>query len=132
MTQVSEPELLAIGQVADATGASISALRYYDEIGLIEPTTRVGGKRRFSPDVVGRIRFTQRSQEAGFSLEEIKAILDDTVGQWHQLIDDKLAELIERRANLDETIAMLSEIRQCGCQVVADCELSPPRQCRPC
>ncbi len=129
MTSVSESELLAIGQVAEATGVSISALRYYDAIGLIETVTRVGGKRRFSPDVVGRIRFAQQSQEAGFLLEEIMTILDDTVGQWQHLIDTKLAELEARRANLDTTIARLTEMRRCGCQVVADCQLSPLRPC---
>ena len=65
------PDLLSIGQVAQTTGLAVSAVRYYDDIGLIEASARVGGKRRFAPEIVGRVSFVQRAQEAGFSLDEI-------------------------------------------------------------
>ncbi len=114
-------DLLSIGQLADSTGLSVSAVRYYDQIGLIETVTRVGGKRRFDPETVGRVSFVQRSQDAGFSLDEIGQILDDSAGGWQDLVDAKLAELTERRDRLNDTINMLGEIRECGCQVVATC-----------
>lgn len=114
-------ELLTIGEVAASAGLAVSAVRYYDEIGLIDTTTRVGGKRRFDPDTVGRVNFVQWAQEAGFSLDEIRLILDDTLGGWRELVDAKLAELHERRDRLDATISMLTEIKSCGCQVVASC-----------
>ncbi|MFV1990028.1 MAG: MerR family transcriptional regulator [Acidimicrobiales bacterium] len=120
-------DLLSIGQVAETTGLAVSALRYYDEIGLIEEATRVGGKRRFHPETVSRVSFVQRSQEAGFSLDEIRLILDDTAGDWRELVVSKMAELSERRDRLDEMIALLGEIQECGCDVVADCALSSPR-----
>ncbi len=120
-------ELLSIGQVAETTGLAVSALRYYDEIGLIQVSTRVGGKRRFHPETVGRVSFVQRSQEAGFSLEEIGLILDDTAGDWRELVLSKMVELSERRDRLDEMIALLGEIQKCGCEVVADCALSSLR-----
>jgi len=118
--------LLPIGEVADATGVAVSAVRYYDEIGVITATARVGGKRRFDPDTVGRVSFIRRAQEAGFSLEEIRTILDDAQGGWHDLVEEKLAELSERRDRLDTMIAMLGEIRDCGCEVVASCPRAMP------
>lgn len=120
-------DLLSIGQVAATTGIAVSAVRYYDKIGLIDAETRVGGKRRFTSDAIGRVSFIRRMQEAGFSLEEAGLILDDTAGGWRDMVDAKLAELVDRRARLDAVISTLQEIRTCGCQVVADCTASPAR-----
>lgn len=113
--------LLTIGEVATSVGVKVSAVRYYDEIGLISSATRVGGKRRFDAATVGRINFVQRAKGAGFSLEEISQILADDSGDWHSLVAAKLAELRHRRDQLDTTIALLSEIQTCGCEVVATC-----------
>ena len=118
---MSDLELLAIGSLSDATGTSVSALRYYDEIGLITPSARVGGKRQFDPDAVGRVNFVRRAQRVGFSLEEVRDILDDTVGEWNNIVGDKLTALHAQRSELDLMIATLEEIRACGCQVVVDC-----------
>ena len=115
--------LLSIGEVAKSTGVTVSAVRYYDEIGVIAASARVGGKRRFSPDTVGRVAFIRRAQEAGFSLEEIGRILDDERGGRRDLIEAKVAELADRRDRLDTMIALLAEISDCGCQAVASCPL---------
>jgi len=117
-------DLLPIGRVARETGTTVSAIRYYEEIGLVAPQARVGGKRRFHPDVVGRISFIRRAQEVGFSLDEIRLILTDHVGGWPDLVDEKIATLTERRAKLDWMISMLGEIRDCGCDAVALCPRS--------
>ncbi len=118
-------DLLAIGAVAEATGVSVSTLRYYDQIKLIAPTGRVGGKRRFDPASIGRINFVRRAQATGFSLEEIRAILDDSDGNWNEMVADKLAALRSQRGELDVTIRMLEEVSHCGCQVVAECPRLP-------
>ena len=113
--------LLQIGEVAKTTGIAVSAVRYYDEIGVISAVTRVGGKRRFDPETVGRVNFVLRAREAGFSLDEIRTVLDDAAGEWRELVEKKLDELIERRNRLDTMIAMVAEIRDCGCDAVASC-----------
>ncbi len=118
-------ELLTIGAVADATGVTTSALRYYDDRGVISPAARIGGQRRFDPTVIGRVNFIQRSQQAGFSLDDIVAMLDDTAGQWRALVDRKLVELTDKRARIDEMIELLTEVRACGCDVVATCDRAP-------
>lgn len=125
MSTTTTAEQLSIGAIADQSGVSVSTVRYYDEIGIISATSRVGGKRRFSPDAVGRICFIRRAQEAGFSLEETRTILDDTAGDWLDVVDTKQAELEERRTRLDVMISLLDEIRRCGCDAVADCPRSP-------
>ncbi len=119
-------DLLPIGEVARSTGLAVSAVRYYDEIGVITASARVGGKRRFDPDTVGRVSFIRRAQEAGFSLDEIRMILDETQGGWHGLVEDKLTELSERRDRLDTMIDMLAEIRDCGCDAVSNCPRAIP------
>ena len=117
-------DLLAIGSVADATGTTVATVRYYDELGLVPSTTRIGGKRRFDPGSVGRVNFVRRAQRLGFSLDDIKAILDDTNRGWAVLVDARLAELRAQRASVDEMIAILEEVRTCGCEVVTECPRS--------
>ena len=123
---MSSIRLLPIGEVAETTGIAVSAVRYYEDIGMISAATRVGGKRRFDTDTVGRVRFIRTAQEVGFSLEEIRTILDDELGGWRDLVDAKLVELHDRRNRLDTMISMLTEVRDCGCGAVASCPLVSP------
>lgn len=117
-------ELLPIGAIAAETGATVTAIRYYEELGIIEPVTRVGGKRRFHPDTIGRVSFIRRAQQTGFSLDEIRLILDDETGGWIDLVEGKIDDLTQRRAKLDWMLSMLGEMRDCGCDVVASCPRS--------
>ncbi len=119
-------DLLAIGEVARATGIAVSAVRYYEDIGLISAAGRIGGKRRFDPATVGRVRFVLQARQSGFTLDEIGTILDDDTGEWRTLVDRKLEELTERRDRLDAMIATLAEVRQCGCGAVGSCPLVAP------
>lgn len=114
-------DLLSIGQVADAVNMSVSAVRYYDKIGLISAEKRVGGQRRYVPETPGRVSFVQRAKDAGFSLDEIAEILEDEAGGWHDLVDSKLDELKNRRARLDVMIEVLTMVRACGCEAAAEC-----------
>ena len=100
----------------------MTAVRYYDQIGLITATTRVGGKRRFDLDAVDRLRFVRPAQDVGLSLDDIRNVLDERRTDRQSLIDDKLADLIERRVALDPMIQTLIEIRQCGCDAIAQCQ----------
>jgi DNA-binding transcriptional MerR regulator len=118
---VNSGEPLAIGDLAGATGVTISALRYYDEVGLISPCSRVGGKRRFSPETVGRVNFVRRAQKVGFSLDEIRDILDDTAGTWNEVVAQKLDALRSQQTELTAMIGVLEEVMACGCRIVADC-----------
>ena len=120
-------ELLAIGDVASATGLAVTAVRYYDDIGLIAASARVRGQRRFDPDTVGRVNFIKLAQQAGLSLEDIQVVLDEERHGWQALIESKMAELIQRRTDLDAMIEMLVLVRDCGCQAVASCPCALPQ-----
>jgi MerR family transcriptional regulator, copper efflux regulator len=69
---------LKIGEVASLTGMSVKTIRYYEEIGLLEPTTTrsESGYRLFSNQVLNRLAFIKRSQSLGLSLSEIREILE--------------------------------------------------------
>lgn len=117
--------LLPIGELAAATGVTVSALRHYDDIGIITPTERIGGKRRFDSDAIGRVNFVRRAQRFGFSLVEIRDVLDDRSGQSHKLAQAKIEQLQARQLELAAMIELLTEVVECGCQVVAECPRFP-------
>jgi len=69
--------MLTIGQLASRTGVNIQTVRYYERRGLLAPPARTGsGYRQFSPETVARLRAIRRAQNLGFSLEEIRALLE--------------------------------------------------------
>lgn len=119
---------LLIGEVARRTGLAISALRYYDQIGLLGDVPRRAGARRFPTTVLRRIALVRAAQEAGFALAEIKLLLDQRSDanvreQWEALATRRLPELdamIERLTQLRETVASCLE---CGCLSLTTCAM---------
>ena len=94
-------DTLTIGELARRTGAAPSALRYYEEIGLVAPATRVSGQRRYGPGAVGVVGSVLFLADVGFTLAEIKQLLaarSTSPGSWRELARRKLAELDERIA----------------------------------
>ncbi len=69
------PNYLTIGEVAERAGLRTSALRYYEEAGLLEPTTRVSGQRRYDESALERLTVIQFCQQLGFTLAEIRLLL---------------------------------------------------------
>ena len=126
-------ELLTISEVSRRSGVAASALRFYEERGLIE-SERVGsGHRRYSRPVLRRIAFIVFAQRVGLTLDEIGAELAKlppgrapTRRDWSRLsrgwssrIDDRIAELQRLRAGLTECIG-------CGCLSLDRCKLANP------
>lgn len=112
-----------IGEVSRRTGVSVSAIRYYDDEGLIDKLIRSGGKRLFGLDAIRRVSFVRRAREVGFSIGEIRAVLNEGPAEWASIVERKRRDLIEKRAELDTMIELLGEISECGCQAIADCDL---------
>ena len=124
---------LTIGQVSARSGVAPSALRYYEEQGLVATTRTPGGARRYPRTVLRRLAFVRAAQNVGLSLSEIRAALDTlpegrppTARDWARLSRGW-------RDRLDEQIAALTQLRDgltscigCGCLSLGRCALSNP------
>ena len=71
-----EGDLLTIGEVAARTGLRTSAIRYYESAGLLPTPARRNGQRRYEVHILQQIGYIQTAQKAGFTLEEMKTLLD--------------------------------------------------------
>jgi MerR family redox-sensitive transcriptional activator SoxR len=63
---------ISIGQLASRTGLAVSAIRYYEEQGLVAPERNAGGQRRYLRSDIRRLSFVLIAQQFGFSLEEVR------------------------------------------------------------
>lgn len=120
---------LSIGEVARKAGVSVSAIRFYERNGLLPEAERASGKRRFEPNTVRRLGVIDIAKQAGFSLDEVRALLDsiDQGAPAHEelqaLATRKLPEmdaLIERAQAMRDWLAVASA---CGCESLEDCPL---------
>jgi MerR family redox-sensitive transcriptional activator SoxR len=130
---VDAHELLTIGEVARRAGVATSALRFYEDVGLITPADRVGNRRRYLRDVLRRVAFIRSAQRVGLSLDEIRGALASlpdgrtpTPADWTRLsatwrarLDDQIALLERLRDDLDSCIG-------CGCLSLDRCALYNP------
>lgn len=114
---------LDIGDVARQSGVPASALRYYEEKGLIASTGRRGLRRQYAPDVLDRLALVALGRAAGFSLDEIAGMLAPD-GQVH--IDRH--KLAAKADDLDRTIRQLTAMRD-GLRHAAACPASSHMAC---
>ena len=118
---------MSISQVARQAGVRTSTLRYYESIGLLPEPARVGGRRRYDRDVLQRLEIIRTAQQAGFTLAELRVLLDDILtnasahADWHDLIQRKLQELDERLLNVQSMKRLLEDIMGCDDAELADC-----------
>jgi MerR family transcriptional regulator, copper efflux regulator len=103
---------LLIGDVARRAGVSAPTIRYYEEIGLLSPAPRSpGGYRRYAASTVDEVRFVRKAQTLGFSLEEIREILQlSRTGQTPCAQVLSLAR--QHLAALEERIVQLQRFRE--------------------
>lgn len=111
---------MKIGALAEQTGVHVETIRYYQNLGLMpKPTRAHGSVRRYGPEAADRLRFIKRAQALGFSLEEVRLLLDLSVGehcaetrtfaeQKKRLVAKKISDLRSIQIALDKLI------RACG------------------
>ncbi len=116
-------EFLDIGDVCDRTGIRPSALRYYEEIGLISSVFRHGLRRQFPADVLLRLKLIAMGKSAGFSLDEIAGILGKDGAP-----ELPRAVLHQRADDLDRQIRELAALRD-TLRHVADCSAPTHMEC---
>lgn len=133
MARIAPNELLTIGYVARRSGTSVSALRYYEERGLIRAIRSEIGRRLFPRHTLRRLAVIAAGQRAGLSLEQIGETLSavpvdrapnqhewtEISAHWAQLIAARVAELQALQTDLDGCIG-------CGCLSLGRCTLFNP------
>jgi MerR family redox-sensitive transcriptional activator SoxR len=124
---------LSIGEVTDRSGVAASALRFYEDRGLIQAERSNGGQRRYAYDVLRRVAFIRVAQRVGLTLDEIRNALDGLPAgrtptrrdwqrlsaRWRPRLDDQIETLTRLRDQLSSCIG-------CGCLSLQSCALSNP------
>jgi MerR family transcriptional regulator, redox-sensitive transcriptional activator SoxR len=120
-------EDLAISDVARVFGLRTSAIRYYEQIGILPAAMRKNGQRRYNNTVLFRLAVVQRARETGFTLEEIRELFfgfppgTPPPKRWHQLSQRKLVELRERMKRLKLMETLLKRVEDCRCDALDEC-----------
>ena len=126
-------DLLTIGAVARRSGVAASALRFYEERGLITSERAGSGHRRYARPVLRRVAFIVFAQRIGLSLDEIGTELAKlppnrapTRRDWSRLSRTWTGRIDERIAELERLKAGLTECIGCGCLSLDRCRLANP------
>jgi MerR family transcriptional regulator, redox-sensitive transcriptional activator SoxR len=124
---------LSIGEVAERTGVSVSALRFYEAQGMISSSRTSGGQRRFARDELRRVAFIRVAQRVGLTIDEIRAALatlpdqrTPTAADWSRLSRAWKSQLEERIQLLESVRDDLSSCIGCGCLSLHACRLYNP------
>lgn len=126
-------EGLSIGEIAARTGLAVSAIRYYEDEGLIAPWRNAAGRRRFQRADIRRLSFVMIAQQFGFTLPQIRVELDrlprhraPTKADWARISTTFRAGLDTRIARLERLRDTLDGCIGCGCLSLEACALYNP------
>ena len=118
---------MPISEVARVFGLRTSAIRYYEQIGILPAPMRRNGQRRYDNSALFRLAVVQRARETGFTLEEIRELFfgfppgTRPPKRWHQLSQRKIAELRERMNRLKQMETLLKRVEHCRCAALDEC-----------
>ena len=120
--------LLTISEVAQQVGLQASAIRYYEQIGILVPAQRIGGQRRYDTSALHRLAVIQRARQTGFTLNEIRELFfgfrdaAPASQRWQKLSRRKLAELEELMAQIKTMQQLLRKMMECcRCETLDQC-----------
>jgi len=114
-----------IGQVAKESGFAASAIRYYEQVGLLPRPVRIGGRRQYDSSALERLAILERAKACGFSLAETRQLFCgfregvQPSERWQTLARRKIAELDQLARKIAATRELLQ--RPCACQDLAEC-----------
>ncbi|MEM9477442.1 MAG: redox-sensitive transcriptional activator SoxR [Pseudomonadota bacterium] len=122
--------LIPIGEVAQRTGLAVSAIRFYEEMGLVRPGRTAGGQRVFERADIRRLSFVMIAQRLGFSIADIRTALSSLPDERTPTKADWTRLSLRFRSALDTRIQGLTELRDrldgcigCGCLSLDLCQL---------
>ena len=110
--------MLSIGKLAEAGGVGVETIRFYQRKDLLPTPMRDGSIRRYGDEDVRRLRFIRKAQQAGFTLEEIKELLELDTSEDHHRAHELATQ---RLARLDERIAELQRARRHLQKLATEC-----------
>ena len=119
---------LTIGQLSQHTGAKIETIRYYERIGLLPVPLRLGRYRSYDRSDVGRLGFVRRSRELGFSIKEVRALLDLAAGGHESCADARDLAAVHLR-DVRSRIADLRRMERTLAATVQACDLGDNAGC---
>jgi MerR family transcriptional regulator, redox-sensitive transcriptional activator SoxR len=120
---------LAIGEVAARSGLLPSAIRYYEQVGILPEPARVNGRRRYDPDVLHVLHAIGVARSVGFGIEELRQIFSGIRDRqapsvvWQWFAEQKLREVDALIARANEMRRLLEEGLRCGYLGVEECVL---------
>ena len=123
-------DVLTIGDLADRTGLTTSAIRFYETKGIVTASRNAGGQRRFMRADIRRLSFALIAQEFGFTIKEISAQLATlppgrapNKADWQRLSQHFKVHLDDRIARMERLRSRLNGCIGCGCLSLDKCEL---------
>src|SRR5258706_6552395 len=116
---------MTIGQVAKESGFAASAIRFYEQAGVLPKPIRTGGRRQYHPAILERLAVVERAKACSFTLVETRQLFygfregAPPSERWQALANRKIEELDE----LSRKIAAIKELlqRPCACRDLAEC-----------
>jgi len=127
---VNRNDLIPIGVLARRTGLAVSAIRYYEDRGLVQSVRTGGNQRRFLRSDIRRLSFVLIAQKLGLGLAEIERELASlpkgrtpTVLDWQRISRSMRSEIDQRIQLLTRTRHKLEECIGCGCLSLDRCQL---------
>ena len=122
-------EQFSIGTLSDLTGVTTETIRYYERKGLIpHPPRTPSGHRSYSSEHLKRLTFVRRSRQLGFSLQEIRGLLDTVYGGSYTC-DEIRARTITHVRDVQQRIAELRRMEAALMEISAQCAGGPTQQC---
>jgi DNA-binding transcriptional MerR regulator len=127
---------LSIGEVAAATGLHASAIRYYEDAGVLPKADRVSGKRRYQPETIDRLMLIRFCSRLGMRLVDIRGLMATPTGSrakeyWRRLVDGKLDEIADLINAARGVERILRESRDCDCVTLASCAFLKDERAKP-
>ena len=120
---------VSIGEAARRTGVAATALRDYEDAGVLPPAARVHGRRRYDASAIRRIELLRFAQRAGFTLSEVKATFCSVESgaalhaSWAPIARAKLDELAALGARIRRMRRDVRRALRCRCKRIEDCTL---------
>jgi MerR family redox-sensitive transcriptional activator SoxR len=113
---------MLIGELARRAGIASSAIRFYEEQGLLPRAARLSGRRVFDDRSLAHLKVVRLAGDAGFTLAEIRQLVTDFgANRWRRLAERKLVEIETARQRLRAMTLLLEKLLECRCPDIEFC-----------